>query len=157
MHRFLTGGESHGPALTMIIEGMPAGLPLPDEVINAELARRQGGYGRGGRMKIERDAVEVLGGVAEGVTTGGPIVLRIENRDYANFIKKEHPPPDRAPPRPRRPGGRGQVRPARHAPGAGTVQRPRDGGAGGGGRGGPATAGPVRHRRWEVMSTRSAT
>jgi chorismate synthase len=92
MHRFLTGGESHGPALTVIIEGMPAGLPLPLEAINADLARRQVGYGRSGRMKIERDTAEVFGGVAEGVTTGGPIVLRIENRDYPNFIKKEHPP-----------------------------------------------------------------
>ena len=92
LHRFLTGGESHGPALMTIIEGMPAGLPLPAEAINAQLARRQVGYGRSGRMKIERDAVEMLGGVADGVTTGGPIVLRIENRDYANFIKKEHPP-----------------------------------------------------------------
>src|SRR3954454_8110069 len=92
MHRFLTGGESHGPALTTIIEGMPAGLPLPLEAINADLARRQVGYGRSGRMKIERDTAEAFGGIADGVTTGGPIVLRIENRDYANFIKKEHPP-----------------------------------------------------------------
>ncbi len=92
MHRFLTGGESHGPALTTIIEGMPAGLPLPLEVINADLARRQVGYGRSGRMKIERDTAEAFGGIADGVTTGGPIVLRIENRDYANFIKKEHEP-----------------------------------------------------------------
>ena len=92
MHRFLTGGESHGPALTVIIEGMPAGLPLPLEAINADLARRQVGYGRSGRMKIERDTAEIFGGVTDGETTGGPIVLRIENRDYPNFIKKDHPP-----------------------------------------------------------------
>jgi chorismate synthase len=91
LHRFLTGGESHGPALTVIIEGMPAGLPLPEEAINADLVRRQGGYGRGGRMRIEKDAVEVLGGVHNGVTTGGPIVFRIENRDYANQQKRAQP------------------------------------------------------------------
>jgi|SRR5579859_6285671 len=91
MHRFLTGGESHGPCLTVIIEGLPAGLPLDEAVINADLVRRQGGYGRGGRMRIEKDAVEVLGGVHDGVTTGGPIVFRIENRDYANQQKRAQP------------------------------------------------------------------
>ncbi len=91
MHRFLTGGESHGPALTVIIEGIPAGLPLSSEAINSDLVRRQGGYGRGGRMRIEKDAVEVMGGVQDGVTTGGPIVFRIENRDYANQQKRAQP------------------------------------------------------------------
>ncbi len=91
LHRFLTGGESHGPALTVIVEGFPAGLPLPEDVINDDLHRRQGGYGRSGRQHIERDVVQFLGGVEGGVSTGGPIVMQIANRDHANFIKKEHP------------------------------------------------------------------
>jgi chorismate synthase len=91
IHRFLTGGESHGPCLTTIMEGFPAGLPLEIEEINRDLARRQGGYGRSGRQRIEHDTVEFLGGVEDAVTTGGPIVMQIANRDYANFIKKEHP------------------------------------------------------------------
>jgi chorismate synthase len=90
-HRFLTGGESHGPALTVIVEGFPAGLPLPEDEINHDLVRRQGGYGRSGRQHIERDTVLFLGGVESGVTTGGPFVMQIANRDHANFIKKEHP------------------------------------------------------------------
>jgi chorismate synthase len=91
IHRFLTGGESHGPGLTTIVEGFPAGLALDVEEINHELTRRQGGYGRSGRQHIERDEVQFWGGVENGVTTGGPIVMQIANRDYANFIKKEHP------------------------------------------------------------------
>ncbi|MEO5952801.1 MAG: chorismate synthase, partial [Chloroflexia bacterium] len=91
LHRFLTGGESHGPALTVIVEGFPAGLPLPEDEINHDLVRRQGGYGRSGRQHIERDSVTFLGGVESGVTTGGPVVMQIANRDHANFIKKEHP------------------------------------------------------------------
>ena len=85
MIRFLTAGESHGPALTVILEGLPAGLPLPASAIDAELARRQQGYGRGGRMKIERDAIEFQAGVRLGVTTGAPIALRVINRDFANW------------------------------------------------------------------------
>jgi chorismate synthase len=85
MLRFLTAGESHGPCLTAIVEGMPAGLMVDVETINRDLARRQGGYGRGGRMKIERDRVEILGGVIAGRTTGAPVALRIENRDWANW------------------------------------------------------------------------
>jgi chorismate synthase len=91
IHRFLTGGESHGPGLTTIVEGFPAGLALDVEAINHELTRRQGGYGRSGRQHIERDEVQFWGGVENGITTGGPIVMQIANRDYANFIKKEHP------------------------------------------------------------------
>jgi chorismate synthase len=90
-HRFITGGESHGPCVTVIVEGYPAGLPLPEEEINRDLARRQGGYGRSGRQHIEHDEVQFLGGLEGGVSTGGPIVMQITNRDYANFIKKEHP------------------------------------------------------------------
>jgi len=93
MLRFLTAGESHGPCLTAIVEGLPAGLALDVAAINHDLARRQGGYGRGGRMKIERDRVEILGGVIPstsaghraGRTTGAPVALRIENRDWANW------------------------------------------------------------------------
>lgn len=91
MHRFLTGGESHGPCLTVIVEGFPAGIPLPAEEINRDLVRRQGGYGRSGRQHIERDEALFLGGVENDASTGGPIVMQIANRDYANFIKKEHP------------------------------------------------------------------
>jgi chorismate synthase len=85
MLRFLTAGESHGPCLTAIVEGLPAGLAIDIEAINRDLARRQGGYGRGGRMKIERDRAEILGGVIAGRTTGAPVALRIENRDWANW------------------------------------------------------------------------
>lgn len=90
-HRFLTAGESHGPGLSAIVEGFPAGLPLPEEEINRDLARRQGGYGRSGRQRIEHDVVTFTGGVEGGVTTGAPIAMSVANRDYANFIKKERP------------------------------------------------------------------
>jgi chorismate synthase len=83
--RFLTAGESHGPCLTAVVEGLPAGLVVDLEAINRDLARRQGGYGRGGRMQIERDQVEILGGVIAGQTTGAPVALRIANRDWANW------------------------------------------------------------------------
>jgi chorismate synthase len=88
MLRFLTAGESHGPCLTAIVEGLPAGLELDVEAINHQLRRRQGGYGRGGRMAIERDRVEVLGGVLYGMTTGAPVALRIENKDWANWRER---------------------------------------------------------------------
>jgi chorismate synthase len=91
-HRFLTGGESHGPCLTTIVEGYPAGLLVDAEQVNRDLVRRQGGYGRSGRQRIERDEVQFLGGIEAGVSTGGPIVMQIANRDHANFVKKEHPP-----------------------------------------------------------------
>ena len=85
MLRFLTAGESHGPCLTAIVEGLPAGLAVDVEAVNRDLVRRQGGYGRGGRMRIERDRVEILSGVIAGRTTGAPVALRIENRDWANW------------------------------------------------------------------------
>ncbi len=85
MFRFLTAGESHGPALTTIIEGLPAGMPLTAEPINAQLRRRQGGYGRGARQKIESDAVEILAGVRFGETLGSPVTLLIRNRDWDNW------------------------------------------------------------------------
>src|SRR5258707_7305659 len=81
MLRFLTSGESHGPGLTAIIEGLPAGLPLSAEEINVHLARRQGGYGRGGRMKIEKDQAIVRSGIRHGLTLGSPVTLAINNRD----------------------------------------------------------------------------
>ncbi|MCQ3932638.1 MAG: chorismate synthase [Chloroflexi bacterium] len=92
MIRFLTAGESHGPLLTGILEGMPAGLPLSQEQLNLDLARRQQGYGSGGRMQIERDEVRITGGVMAGKTTGGPISLIIENRDWKNWAEKDIPP-----------------------------------------------------------------
>jgi chorismate synthase len=88
MLRFLTAGESHGPALTAILEGIPAGLVLPSEVVDKELARRQKGYGSGGRMKIEKDAARILGGVMGGVTTGAPIALSVENTDHVKWKGK---------------------------------------------------------------------
>jgi len=83
--RYLTAGESHGPALTAIIEGLPAGLAISEDYINQQLARRQGGYGRGGRMQIERDQAKFLSGVRGGFTIGSPVTLQIENRDWANW------------------------------------------------------------------------
>src|SRR4029434_9599270 len=83
--RFLTAGESHGEALTAIIEGLPAGLPLSEADIDADLARRQRGYGRGGRMKIERDHAHISSGVRWGVTLGSPLTLTIQNRDWENW------------------------------------------------------------------------
>jgi chorismate synthase len=83
--RFLTAGESHGPCLTAIVEGLPAGLSVDVPAIDHELARRQGGYGRGQRMEIERDRVEILSGVIAGCTTGAPVALRIANRDWHNW------------------------------------------------------------------------
>ena len=85
--RYLTAGESHGPELTTIIEGVPAGLTLSVEAINQELARRQGGYGRGGRMKIEKDQIRITSGVRHGKTLGSPITMIVENRDWKNWQK----------------------------------------------------------------------
>lgn len=85
MLRFLTAGESHGPSLTTILEGIPAGLPLDASILDRELARRQKGYGAGGRMKIETDSVQILGGVMAGETTGAPIALLVENADHAKW------------------------------------------------------------------------
>jgi chorismate synthase len=91
--RLITAGESHGPGLTCIVEGLPAGLPLAPEDINRDMARRQLGHGRGGRMKIERDAAEVTAGVRHGRTLGGPIALQVRNRDYANWEERMNPWP----------------------------------------------------------------
>ena len=84
--RYLTAGESHGPRLTAIIEGIPAGLPLTAEDINGDLKRRQGGYGRGGRMKIESDQVVFTSGVRHGKTTGAPITMDVINKDHQKWL-----------------------------------------------------------------------
>ena len=86
--RFLTAGESHGPCLTAIVDGLPAGIAIDTAAIDRELSRRQGGYGRGGRMQIEKDHAEITAGVIGGKTTGTPVALRIENRDWSNW--REH-------------------------------------------------------------------
>jgi chorismate synthase len=91
--RLITAGESHGPGLTCIVEGLPAGLELSAEAINSDMARRQLGHGRGGRMKIEKDAAEVTAGVRHGRTLGGPIALQVRNRDYANWEDRMNPWP----------------------------------------------------------------
>jgi chorismate synthase len=90
--RLLTAGESHGPLLSAILEGMPAGLPLTPQDVDPDLARRQTGYGSGGRMQIERDRVHFTGGVMAGRTTGGPIGLIVHNRDWKNWAEKDIPP-----------------------------------------------------------------
>jgi chorismate synthase len=96
MLRFLTAGESHGPGLTVIVEGLPAGVPVDREAVDSDLRRRQGGYGRGGRMKIEKDAVEILSGVRHGRTLGSPVSLAVRNRDFANWsdVMAPDPQPD---------------------------------------------------------------
>ena len=93
----ITAGESHGPGLTCVLEGLPAGLTVEREAIDRDLARRQLGHGRGGRMKIERDAAEVTGGIRHGRTLGGPVALAIANRDYANWAERMSPWPVGAP------------------------------------------------------------
>jgi chorismate synthase len=91
--RFTTAGESHGPGLTAVVEGLPAGLILTPEDIDRDLARRQLGHGRGGRMKIEKDRAEVTSGVRHGRTLGSPVSLRVVNRDFANWEERMNPWP----------------------------------------------------------------
>src|SRR5512147_36056 len=86
--RFLTAGESHGPSLTAILDGMPASLSITPDVINKKLARLQKGYGSGGRMKIEKDTVQILGGVMAGETTGAPLALLVQNDDHSKWKAK---------------------------------------------------------------------
>jgi chorismate synthase len=88
LFRFLTGGESHGPSLTALIEGLPAGLEIDFDYINLQLKRRQGGYGRGDRQKIESDTVDILSGVRFGRTLGSPITLLVRNRDFENWLDR---------------------------------------------------------------------
>src|SRR5882672_1157604 len=93
MIRFTTAGESHGQALVTILEGIPAGLPLLAHDVDAQLVRRQQGYGRGRRMQIEKDAVEFLAGVRAGETIGAPIAMLIRNRDWKNWQEIMDPAP----------------------------------------------------------------
>jgi chorismate synthase len=102
MLRFTTAGESHGPALISILEGIPAGLPLLAEHVNAELARRQRGYGRGRRMQIEQDAIEFLGGVRAGETIGSPVAMLVRNRDWETWREVMDPAPQETDPELRR-------------------------------------------------------
>src|SRR5215831_6989582 len=113
MLRFLTAGESHGKALTAILEGMPAGLALDFDLITADLRRRQTGYGRGRRMAIESDRATAQSGVRHGRTTGGPIALLIPNKDWDNWQRTMHVEPEMSD------GATGAERPA--------VTRPRPG------------------------------
>ena len=91
MIRYLTAGESHGPSLTVIMEGVPAGVKLEEKLLQQEMARRQQGVGRGGRMAIETDTVRVTSGVRFGETLGSPLTLVVENRDHANWLDKMAP------------------------------------------------------------------
>ncbi len=93
MLRYMTSGESHGPQLTAIVSGLPAGLPVLAEAVDRDLSRRQGGYGRGGRMTIERDQVRFVSGVRHGLALGSPITLVVENRDWRNWTKIMSPEP----------------------------------------------------------------
>ena len=91
MLRYLTSGESHGQSLISILDGVPANIELDFEEINKELKKRQGGYGRGGRMKIESDTINILGGVRGKKTLGGPISIEVKNKDYENWTKYMNP------------------------------------------------------------------
>ena len=157
--RMTTAGESHGPGLTCILEGLPAGLELDRDALNRDLARRQLGHGRGGRMKIERDQVEVTGGVRHGRTLGGPIALQVVNRDYANWEERMNPWPVEAEiaevhlPRPGHADlvgtqKYGLTRRARHPR---ARERSRDGRAGGRGRGRQGV--PARRSAWRSSRT----
>lgn len=102
MLNYLTSGESHGPRLTAIVDGLPAGLPVDLDQINYHLQRRQKGYGRGGRQRIEQDRAQIISGVRHGVTMGGPVTLTIENRDWADWapiMDPIKPPPQKLTPR----------------------------------------------------------
>ena len=94
MLRYVTAGESHGPCLTMVIDGVPAGFPIDVNRINHDLWRRQQGYGRGGRMLIEKDEVQIRSGIRWGETLGSPVALGIENRDWKNWTQKMSPAPE---------------------------------------------------------------
>src|ERR1700716_1565140 len=98
--RWLTAGESHGPQLTVVVEGLPAGLELTAEDLRRDLRRRQGGHGRGGRQQIEVDEALIVGGVRGGLTLGSPVALVLENRDHANWTEQMTPAPEGFAPRP---------------------------------------------------------
>ena len=163
MLRFLTAGESHGKALVMILEGLPAGLAIDFEAVTTQLRRRQGGYGRGRRMAIESDRAEPLAGIRHGLTTGAPVALMIPNKDWENWQRTMHVEPElpemaegaggpdrsavtRPRPGPRRPGRRRQIRARRHPRRPRARQRARNGFARGGRRHRAPAAGAARHR-----------
>ena len=153
--RWLTTGESHGPRLVSVVEGIPAGLPLLAEHVDEHLARRQKGYGRGGRMKIETDRVEFTAGVRNGETLGSPIAMSVVNRDHQSWLDRmgagplpgTPEPPDPTATGARRPRGGAQVRPSRSPRHPRARERPRDRVAYGGGRGLSPDARGDRDRR----------
>src|SRR4029453_13374826 len=162
MLRFLTAGESHGQALVVTVDGMPAGLQLDIDALNLQLRRRQGGYGRGRRMQIESDRAEVLSGVRHGVTTGAPIAMLIRNRDWVNwqqtmYVEAGKPEgatgPENRPtvtrPRPGHadPAGGKQIRPPRHSRCPRARGRARDGSPCRGWFVGPSAARALRRTR----------
>ena len=157
MLRFETAGESHGECLVATLTGLPAGIPISVEAVNRELWRRQQGYGRGGRMKIETDRAEIVAGVRHSRTIGSPIAILIRNRDWKNWTEAlpvedaggtedKRKPVTRPAPGPCRSGGRHQVQFPRRALHSGARQRPRDGRARGRRRPRQGAAGRVRHR-----------
>ena len=152
--RFLTAGESHGKALVAIVEGLPAGLSVVAEQVDQELARRMMGYGRGARMKIERDRIEWLSGVRAGETLGTPVAMLIHNRDWANWEEVmaaegdawrcQTASPHEAATRPRRPGRSTEVRSTGRPRHSGAGQCARNRRSGGRWRTRPPPAGRVR-------------
>ena len=156
MLRFLTAGESHGPELVAVVEGFPAGFDIDLAKINHDLARRQKGYGRGGRMAIESDEVRVVSGIRFGRTMGSPITFIVENRDYKNWQKRMSADPrDRgeaeaghpAAPRPCRSGRRAEIQPRGYPRRAGARLGARDHGARRGRRARQADSRALRNRR----------
>ncbi len=156
MLRFETAGESHGECLVATLTGLPAGIPISLNAVNRELWRRQQGYGRGGRMKIETDRAEIVAGVRHSHTIGSPVAILIAQSRLAELDRGaaggrhrgrrgQAQAGDAAAARPRRPGGRHQVRFPRRALHSGARQRPRNGGARGRGRAGQGAAGRIRH------------
>ena len=122
--RFFTAGESHGPGLTAILEGMPAGLSLNGEDINIDLRRRQKGYGSGGRMQIEKDGIVITSGVMNGKTTGAPIALHVQNRDFKSWKERDITPVHDAATGSCRPDRRAEIWLPRIAPVPGAGERP---------------------------------
>ncbi len=147
MLRFLTAGESHGKALVVVVEGLPAGLPVEASDIREELARRRLGYGRGPRMRFEADEITLVGGIRHGRTLGSPVAIEIANSEWPKWTEEMSPDPgapakraDPAPAGPRRPARDAQVRLRRRPRRARARLGPGDGRPGGGGDAGQAAA-----------------
>ena len=167
MLRFETAGESHGECLVATLTGLPAGIPISLEAVNRELWRRQQGFGRGGRMKIETDRAEIVAGVRHSHTIGSPIAILIRNKDWKNWTevlpveestaRRMTAQAGHAPaPGPRRSGGRHQVQFSRCPLYSGTRQRARDHRAGGGRRARQGASAGIRHRGAEPRDRVSA-